>query len=143
MLAGDPSVSAIAAFRDALLAEIKKVKPKFIVNTLIASAHRIDVEGRTISFLFGPRPSTLASQFEQQRPSLEEMATKLAGKPMKIVATEDASLGPAPGAASAAARPAAANSADQERLKESVMSEPVVQALLDVFPAEIKDIEEM
>jgi DNA polymerase-3 subunit gamma/tau len=142
MLTGDPTDAAIATFRDALLAEIKRVKPKFIVNTLIASAHRIDVSGRTIAFVFGPRPSTLAGQFEQQRASLEEIATKLAGKPMKISAVEDKALAGV-GAPAAASPAPAASSAEQDRLKQSVMSEPAVQALLDVFPAEIKDIEEM
>lgn len=143
MLAGDPSPASVSAFRDALLAEIRRTKAKFIVNTLIASARRIDIEGRAITFVFAPRPSTLAGQFEQQRPSLEEIATKLAGRPMKIVAVDDASLGGAPGAPASAGARAASSGADQERLKESVMNEPVVQALLDVFPAEIKDIEEM
>lgn len=143
MLAGEPSPASVSAFRDALLAEIRRTKAKFIVNTLIASARRIDIEGRAITFVFAPRPSTLAGQFEQQRPSLEEIATKLAGRPMKIVAVDDVSLGGAPGAPASAGARAASSGADQERLKESVMNEPVVQALLDVFPAEIKDIEEM
>jgi hypothetical protein len=142
LLTGTPTPAAIDSFRDVLLAEIKRVKPKFIVNTLIASAHRIDVEGRVVSFVFGPRPSTLANQFEQQRASLEEIATKLAGHPMKIAAVEDRELsGAGGGVASAPAAPV--NSAEQDRLKASVMSEPAVQAMLDVFPAEIKDIEEL
>jgi hypothetical protein len=143
LLTGEPTAAAIDSFRDALLAEIKRVKPKFIVNTLIASAHRIDVAGRAISFVFGPRPSTLANQFEQQRPSLEEIASKLAGHPMKIAAVEDRELAGAGGGAAAGTPVPAGNAADQDRLKASVMSEPAVQAMLDVFPAEIKDIEEL
>jgi DNA polymerase-3 subunit gamma/tau len=143
LLTGEPTAAAIDSFRDALLAEIKRVKPKFIVNTLIASAHRIDVAGRAVSFVFGPRPSTLANQFEQQRPSLEEIASKLAGHPMKIAAVEDRELAGAGGGAAAGTPAPAGNAADQDRLKASVMSEPAVQAMLDVFPAEIKDIEEL
>jgi DNA polymerase-3 subunit gamma/tau len=143
MLTGEPSSDAIDSFREALLAEIKRVKPKFIVNTLIASAHRVEVAGRAISFVFGARPSTLATQFEQQRASLEEIATKLAGHPMKITAVEDRALGGVGSGGAAGAPAPAGNAAEQDRLKASVMSEPAVQAMLDVFPAEIKDIEEL
>jgi hypothetical protein len=124
------------AFRDAFLAEVKRAKPKFIYNTVIAPARRVDVADGLITFVFGARGSTLQAQFEQQRASLEEIATSLAGRPMKVTTVEERDAAPA------ANKPSAAG-ADQERLKASVMNEPAVQAMLDVFPAEIKDVEEM
>ena len=43
----------------------------------------------------------------------------------------------------AAAAQTAAAASTQDKLKASVMNEPAVQAMLDVFPAEIRDVEEM
>jgi DNA polymerase III subunit gamma/tau len=125
------------ALRDAFLAEVKRTKAKFIYNTLIASARRVEVADGLITFVFGTRPSTLQTQFEQQRPSLEETASALAGRAVKIATVEERDAAPAPG------KPSAATGGPQDRLKESIMHEPAVQAMLDVFPAEIKDVEEM
>ena len=79
----------------------------------------------------------LPAQFEQLRPTLEEIATRLAGRPMKV---HGARRG-AP--ARAAARRARDAPAEKEQLKAEVMNEPAVQAMLDVFPADIRDVEEM
>jgi len=115
---------------------VKRAKQKFIYNTLIHPARQIDVTGDLITFVFPPRPATLQTQFEQQRASLEEIATTIAGRPMRVTTAEARDAAPAASKPSAAAGP-------QDRLKEAVMSEPAVQAMLDVFPAEIKDVEEM
>ena len=42
----------------------------------------------------------------------------------------------------AAAAPAAQQS-EKDRLKAAAMAEPAVQALLDVYPADIRDVEEV
>jgi DNA polymerase III subunit gamma/tau len=136
-----PSLSG-AALRDAFLAEVKKTKAKFIYNTLIASARRVEVADGTITFVFGMRPSTLQGQFEAQRASLEEIAASIAGRPMRITTVDEKDAGPASASSGGGARTGAAGG-DQEKLKAAVMSEPAVQAMLDVFPAEIKDVEEM
>jgi hypothetical protein len=129
------------ALRDAFLAEVKKTKAKFVYNTLIASARRVEAADRVITFVFGMRPSTLQGQFEAQRASLEEIATTLAGRPMKIATVEEKDAAPS-GSGGSGAR-ANMSSGDQDKLKAAVMQEPAVQAMLDVFPAEIKDVEEM
>ncbi len=129
------SDSAAATFREAFLAEVKRTKAKLFYNTVIMSARRVDIADGQISFVFGPRPAILAAQFESQRASLEELATTLAGRRMAISATEERDAAPA------STSPAAESS--QDRLKASVMNEPAVQAMLDVFPAEIRDVEEM
>jgi DNA polymerase III subunit gamma/tau len=123
-------------FRDAFLAEIKRTKAKFTYNTLIASARRVEVSDGLVTFVFGARAATLQAQFEQLRASLEEIATAVAGRAMKVTTVEERDAAPAAG------KPAVA-AGDQERLKAAVMNEPAVQAMLDVFPAEIKDVEEM
>ena len=48
---------------------------------------------------------------------------------------------PRPAAPAAAARERGGRR--QEKLKAAVMNEPAVQTLLDVFPADINDVEEM
>lgn len=128
------------ALRDAFLAEVRKTKAKFIYNTLIASARRVEVADGVITFAFGMRPSTLQGQFEAQRASLEEIATALAGRPMRIATVDEKDGGAASGSGP---RASAASPGDQDKLKAAVMNEPAVQAMLDVFPAEIKDVEEM
>jgi DNA polymerase-3 subunit gamma/tau len=129
--------AAIDSFRDAFVGEIKKTRGKLFYNTIIMAARRIDVADGRVTFVFGQRPTTLAGQFDQQRSSLQDIATTIAGRPMTIEAIEDRdATTPAGGA-----KPAAAGG--QEQLKASVMNEPAVQAMLDVFPAEIRDVEEM
>jgi hypothetical protein len=99
----------------------------------VMSARRIEVIDGRVTFVFGQRPATLAAQFDQQRGSLQEIATAIAGRTMEIAATEERDATPA----------AAATAGPQEKLKAEVLNEPAVQAMLDVFPAEIRDVEEM
>jgi hypothetical protein len=132
------SDAAVETFREAFLGETKRVKGKLFYNTIVMSARRIDVSDGRVTFVFGQRPSTLATTFEQQRASLQEIATAIAGRAMEVAATEERDAA-APGPASQTA----AAPTTQDRLKASVMNEPAVQAMLDVFPAEIRDVEEM
>jgi hypothetical protein len=127
--------AAIDVFREAFNAELKRAKGKLFYNTIVMSARRIDVIDGRVTFVFGQRPATLAATFEQQRASVQEIATTIAGRAMEIAATEERDATPA--ASSSAA------TSTQDKLKASVMSEPAVQAMLDVFPAEIRDVEEM
>jgi hypothetical protein len=75
--------------------------------------------------------------FDRYRPVLEVTATKLAGRKMAVVAditTADA----------APAGDARSSEADRKSaLKEEALADAGVQALLEVFPAEIRDVEEM
>ena len=123
---------------------MKKTKAKFIYNTLIASARRVEVADGVITFVFGMRPSTLQGQFEAQRASLEEIATSIAHRPMRIATIDEKDApGAGPGIGGSSGPRANAANGDQDKLKAAVMNEPAVQAMLDVFPAEIKVVEEM
>jgi DNA polymerase-3 subunit gamma/tau len=135
VFANGVTAAAIDVFREAFNAELKRTKGKLFYNTIVMSARRIDVIDGRVTFVFGQRPATLAATFEQQRASLQEIATTIAGRAMEIAATEERDATPA------AQSPAVAST--QDKLKASVMSEPAVQAMLDVFPAEIRDVEEM
>jgi hypothetical protein len=119
---------------------VRKVK-KFFYGTVIAQAQRIDVEDDRVVFTFGPQHRPLKSQLEQQRPLLETIAGQLSGRKMSIVAAEGAPPPPKrPGAA-----PNAAPAVDEKKaaLREQALADSGVQAMLDVFAAEIKDVEEM
>jgi DNA polymerase-3 subunit gamma/tau len=142
-----PSVPPVASseFKDAFLAEIRRQK-KFFYGTVIAQAQRIDVDGDRVNVVFSPQHRAMRAQLEQTRPLLETIATQLAGRRMTVVALE----GSAAGGASAvpdAARPAAGGPADratdrQAELREQALADSGVQTMLDVFAAEIREVEE-
>jgi hypothetical protein len=132
--------------KDALLAEIRSSKG-FFYNTVVAQAQKIDVTPERVTFTFLPTHRALREQFEQSRPWLETMAEKLAGVRVAVVAVQaegDAAAAQAPAsqAAAASTQPAAPASADGRDLKAEAMASNAVQALLDVFPAEIRDVVE-
>ncbi len=142
-----PNVAPVASaeFKDAFLAEIRRQK-KFFYGTVIAQAQRIDVEGDRVNIVFSPQHRAMRAQLEQTRPLLETVATQLAGRRMTVAALE----GSAGGGASTvpdAARPAGAAAPDaaadrQAALREEALADSAVQAMLDVFAAEIKEVEE-
>ena len=132
-----PAPAAEADGRAAILAEIKRRK-KFFHGTVVAQAQRIDLVGDRLTFRFTAAQRTLAAQIEQSRAWLEEMVTEVAGRKVTVVAERsgaDAPPDPPPAPA------AAAEGTDD--LRESVLGDQVVQAMLDVFGAEIRDVEKI
>jgi hypothetical protein len=127
-------------FKDAFLAETRRAK-KFFYGTVVAQA-RIEFEPGRIVFAFTPQHRALRSQFEQMRGWLESTATQLAGRHIAVVSVESST--PAAPAGDTAAAGNSAPAADEKRdaLKEKALAEPNVQAMLDVFAAEITDVEE-
>ena len=133
----DPGPTAETDGRAAILAEIKRRK-KFFHGTVVAQAQRIDLVGDRLTFRFTAAQRTLAAQIEQSRAWLEEMATEVAGRKVTVVA-ERSGADPQP-----AAQPAAAAATDgADDLREGVLGNQVVQAMLDVFGAEIRDVEKI
>jgi hypothetical protein len=149
-----PDVQPVPAarFKEAFLEEIKKQK-KFFYGAVIAQAQRIDVDGDRVAIVFSPHHRALRAQFDQTRPLLETMAAQISGRKMSVIALESAAAPPAPqgGARAAAAGDSAdparsAPRADGDRktaLREQALADSGVQAMLDVFAAEIKEVEEM
>ena len=91
----------------------------------------------------------LRPMFEQNRSWLEALAEKLAGRKIVVDSTQ-ASAEPAAALIRAVGRATAAGGAAARRqagrktaLKEQALADAGVQALLEVFPAEIRDVEEM
>ena len=132
--------AAAADGKAAILAEIKRRK-KFFHGTVVAQAQRIDLAGDRLVFTFSPAQQTLADQVDAGRAWLEQMASEVAGRKVAVVAVRDGedARPPAPAAPTAAAPP----SAPAEDLKEGVLGDQVVQAMLDVLGAEIRDVEKM
>jgi DNA polymerase-3 subunit gamma/tau len=127
-----------SALRDAVLAEARK-SSAIMYNTVLVQAQKLEVLGDRLtltfasSFKFGPA-------FEKYRATLEGIATKLAGRKITVQADGTGTESTAPDAPKA--KPAA-DSEKQAALKEQALADTGVQALLEVFPAEIRDIEEM
>jgi DNA polymerase-3 subunit gamma/tau len=132
-----PTSTEDATFKDAFLAEVRKTKVVFY-NMVVAQAQRIDVSTHRIAFTFSATQRTLCETFEQQRAWLESIAGKLAGQKVTIVAVQVAdAAAPPPGQTVDAAV------IKKSALREQALADAGVQALLEVFPAEIRDVEEM
>lgn len=128
--------TAETTFKDALLAEIRKSKAVFY-NTVVAQAQKIEMADDRLTFVFSPAQRTLKDVFEQNRPWLETLAQQLAGKKIVVAGVQR----DAPAGAQAAPAPPAADK--KSALREQALADSSVQALLEMFPAEIRDVEEM
>ena len=129
------------SFKDALLAEIRKSKAVFY-NTVVAQAQKIEVAGDRVTFTFSPHAARAARQFEQNRAWLESLAQQVAGRQIAVAVGAGRRCG-------AARRPTPARRPPRQRpskksaLREQALADAGVQAMLEVFPAEIRDVEEM
>lgn len=158
--------------KDALLAEIRKSKVVFY-NTVVAQAQRIEVVGDRVTFTFSPGQRTLRDMFEQHRPWLESTALQATGCKLTVTAAQidssemdrPRSNGAAgPTVSQAVPRQPTGNGAavgesaapvipvtDDERraaerkqaLRQRALADAGVQTMLEIFPAEIRDVEEM
>ncbi len=137
-----PADKPADSFKDAFLAQIRADK-KFFYGTVVAQAHRIDVSGDTVTFSFTPAHKALRAQFEQNRPWLEGIAENVAGRRMTVISTETGGASAAGGEPGTNAGEAGDRDQKDAALRARAMESEGVQALLDVFGAEIKEIEEM
>ncbi len=128
---------AVTNLKDALLAEIRRTSP-MAYNALVVQAKRIDVTADRVVLAFAASQK-MGTVFEGYRSAIEAIATKLAGRRISVVSDmavkENGPAGGGPGPVVDADRKSA--------LKEQALADASVQALLEVFPAEIRDVEEM
>lgn len=141
-------------FKDAFLAVIKKTKAVFY-NMVVAQAQKIEVAGDRVTFTFSPTQRTLCDTVDQHKAWLEGLAQQLAGRRIAVVGVQgEAAPAPSraapkaetPGDATLANVAAPLNAGDSSKkstLREQALADAGVQALLEVFPAEIRDVEEM
>jgi DNA polymerase-3 subunit gamma/tau len=143
--AGAPAAGSASSLKDAFLAEVRAGKG-FFYNTVVAQAQKIEVTAERVTFSFLPTHRALRDQFEQTRGWLEAAAERVTGHMVAVVAVQTETV-PAASAAtpvSSATTDAAEGGAGSGRdLKAEAMSSSAVQAMLDVFPAEIRDVEEI
>ena len=136
------AAAAPSGIKDALLAEMQKSK-KFFYGTVVAQAQRIEIEGDRVVMAFAPQHRALKQQLEQSRPWLEEMASRLAGRKMTVIGVDGTGVVP-PKAGEAARGASGASEGDQQAaLKQKAMADSGVQAMLDVFRTDIKEVEEI
>jgi ribosomal protein L10 len=124
-----------------LLAEIR-VGKNTLYSLAIAQAQRIDVSNGTVTFTFAANQNVARQQLEQHREWLETTATQIAGRRIEVVVAQGASDAAAGSDSTLPASQPAAGPAKRD-LKAEALSSSGVQALLDVFPAEIRDVEEL
>jgi len=132
-----PGRAAAGELKDAFLNEVRRSK-KYFYGTVVAQAQRIDVEGDRVVFTFAANQAALRVQLDQARGWLDVLASELAGRRTTVVSAEGTA------AAKTSGTPAAAPQKDrQSELRQQALGDSGVQAVLDVFAAEIKDVEEM
>jgi DNA polymerase-3 subunit gamma/tau len=133
-------------FKDALIAEIKKGKPTFY-NIVVAQAQKIELAGDRVTFSFTPVQRALKDQFEQQKTWLESIALGIAGRKIAMasaqVETGAAAAPPSADAPAGAKAPEKQSAEKKSALREQALADAGVQTMLEVFPAEIRDVEEM
>ena len=134
LLVDDVSELALARFREAFLAEVKRSRGQADWGMVFLPARRVEVAVGSVTFVYESQPKLMATRFEALRPGLSELATNLAGRPMTVSCRIEGG--------SAVAAPSALQG-EKDRLKAVAMAEPAVQKLLDVFPADIRDVEEV
>ena len=138
--AAPPAAGSDSEFKDRFLAELKSSKTTFY-NLVVASAYRIDASAAGVVFTFLVNQKNAKSQCEEQKAWLQQVAEKVAGKPVPIsIAIADAATAPAPAASAARVSPASPSSPPSP--SEDPMSNSTVQAVLEIFPVEKTTIEE-
>jgi DNA polymerase-3 subunit gamma/tau len=133
------TVAPAGGLKDKFLAEIRSHK-NTLYSLAVAQAQRIDVSDERITFTFASNQNVARMQLDQNREWLETVAERLTGRRIQVTSAQSQAEAASPaGAAPAAAAPPAA----KRDLKAEALSSSGVQAMLDVFPAEIRDVEEI
>jgi hypothetical protein len=136
------SVAPTSSLKDSLLAEIRAGKST-LYSLAIAQAQRIDVRDDSVTFTFAPNQNVARMQLEQNRAWIEAAAQRIAGRRIAVVIAQSDAAAPAPAQGTIPEQPKADEGGGKRDLKSEAMASPAVQAVLEVFPAEIRDIEEM
>ena len=120
----------------ALMANVRE-NNKVFFSMVIAQAQTVEVEGDAVVFAYAPVHKSLRSQLEGRKSWLEQIATQVAGRPIKVL-TKDGD----PVIAAERAAAAAQQTQKQADLKAKAKEQPSVQNILDVFGGEIENVEE-
>jgi len=148
--ASQPGEALPDGAKEAFLAGVKAGKV-FFYNAVVAQAYRIEVTPARITFSFLPNQKVPRAQCEENRAWLEALGQQVFGRliPVHIALADPAAPAPAaPAAMPAAAPPRPALKSpvagpSEEDLRQAALSDPTVQALLEIFPVERTKVEEM
>ena len=107
------------------------------IPELARDIEKIDVAGDRVSFIFGANQRALRDAFEQNRTWLESVGQQVSGRKITFASMQVETP--------AASAPAEGQRASDKKsaLREQALADAGVQAMLDVFTAEIRDVEEM
>lgn len=132
-----------SALKDAVLNEAR-ASSMMMYKTLLVQAQRVEIVDDRLVLTFATS-FKYSVPFDKYKGALAGIASKLAGRNIKVEA-DGSGDDPAPDGDATGAQPPQKSAAQVEKqaaLKEQVLADTGVQALLEVFPAEIRDVEEM
>jgi DNA polymerase-3 subunit gamma/tau len=134
-----PTPVAGDGFIQSFLAELQKDRPG-TYGTQIAQARSVDLKGDRIVVCAGS--AFLADRLAESRSWLESVAERIAGRRVPVVietvtATASGAGATTPGGGAGERGPQKAD------LTAAARANPAVQTLLEIFPAEIKDVTEL
>ena len=160
-----PAGAAASAPTDTLLAEIKRAS-KVFHGMVVAPARRIELAGDRLIFTFPADRRTAAAQLKKKREWVEGLVSQVAGRRLTVEAVQEQeaqeqeaqekpSAAPVAGASAiggaaraappiAGARAAGDGTPGQgpaDALRERALGDSMVKAMLELFPAEITDID--
>ena len=155
---GPPPAGAAPGPTDALLAEIKRAS-KVFHGMVVAPARRIELAGDRLIFTFPADRRTAAAQLKKKREWVEGLVSQVAGRRLAVEAVQEQEAQEQPSAApragdsrvggtghvaAAGGRAAGDGTPGQgpaDALRERALGDSMVKAMLELFPAEITDIE--
>ena len=134
-----------ADFKNRFLAEVQRANKTFY-GFHLAQAQKIDIVDERLVFTFGPIHEVMRQQVEGKRAWLESIAETIAGRRVSIATAKGLALdpdAPRPAHTVPASAPNPAPPADETDLKARALADSGVQAMLEIFPADIRDVEEI
>ncbi len=154
-----PAGAAAPGPTDALLAEIKRAN-KVFHGMVVAPATRIELSGDRLVFTFPADRRTAAAQLKKKREWVEGLVSQVAGRRLTVEAVQEREAqqpseapvagdtragGAGDGAVAAVPGRSTDDGAEGQEpaagLRERALGDSMVRAVLDLFPAEITDIE--
>ena len=107
-------------------------------SALVAQAQRMELTDDRLVLTFAASQK-IAPTFEKYKATLEGIAQRVAGRRIAVVSEVGGEQPAAPGAP----LPPVQDEAKKSALKEQALADPAVQALFEVFPGDIRDVEEL
>jgi DNA polymerase-3 subunit gamma/tau len=125
-----------ATFKDAFVARVKSEKA-LAYNSVLAQAKRIDERADRFVLVFAPSQK-IEPTFDKYRTLFEQIATQVTGRKMLVVVDSSAADGDDPN------RKRELQTAEKRAaLKEKALADDAVRTMLEIFPGDIGDVEEM